>query len=413
MKRIAIYTHAACLQHDTGPDHAECAARLRAVTDTLHRLPGLEWHDAPRAARGQLARVHQDLLLRRILDTCPDELIELDPDTLLSPDSAQAALRAAGAGVAAVDAVIHGEFHAAFCAVRPPGHHASGDTAMGFCLFNNIAIAAAHALERHGLSRVSIIDFDVHHGNGTQAIFEHEPRVQYVSTHQSPLFPGTGAPGECGVGNLFNAPLPRGADSAAFRHIWQQQLLPEIDAFAPELMLISAGFDAHWRDPLAQLRLDSEDFAWLTGASSPPWKAAMTSPHWLSAHRRMCWGCRGRGEFRAYHTALTREGFVVMMNNRKAELIHRNREAFTDGSFTEQVIWRVPQPVVPCLHPYKYRLVYIVDGVRVVGYDNERGKGDHRHFGEKQSAYVFRGVNTLMADFVADITRWNNGYRHS
>jgi len=264
MKRIAIYTHAACLAHDTGPDHAECSERLHAVSDALHTLPGLEWHDAPRAARGHLARVHTDPLLRRILDTAPAESIELDPDTILSPHSAEAALRAAGAGVAAVDAVMHGEVHAAFCAVRPPGHHATAETAMGFCLINNIAVAAAHALERHGLSRISIIDFDVHHGNGTQAIFEDESRVQYLSTHQSPLFPGSGARDECGIGNLYNHPLPPGADSAAFRHIWQTQLLPAIDTFAPELMLLSAGFDAHWRDPLAQLRLESEDFAWLT-----------------------------------------------------------------------------------------------------------------------------------------------------
>jgi len=264
MKRIAIYTHTACLAHDTGPEHVECAARLRAVTEALHTLAGLEWHQAPRATRGQLARVHTGPLLRRIVDTCPEESIDLDPDTVLSPHSAEAALRAAGAGVAAVDAVIHGEVHAAFCAVRPPGHHASGGVAMGFCLLNNIAIAAAHALERHGLSRVSIIDFDVHHGNGTQAIFENEPRVQYLSTHQYPLFPGTGGRDACGMGQIFNAPLPSGADSDAFQRTWQQQLLPEIDAFAPELMLISAGFDAHWRDPLAQLRLDVDDFDWLT-----------------------------------------------------------------------------------------------------------------------------------------------------
>jgi len=264
MKRIAIYTHAACLAHDTGLEHAECAQRLHAVTDALHTLPGLEWHDAPRASRGHLARVHTDRLLRRILDTQPDEPLELDPDTILSPHSAEAALRAAGAGVAAVDAVMHGEVHAAFCAVRPPGHHATADTAMGFCLINNIAIATAHALERHGLSKVSIIDFDVHHGNGTQAIFAEEPRVQYLSTHQSPLFPGTGGRDECGIGNIYNQPLPRGTDSDAFRRVWQQQLLPEIDAFAPELLLISAGFDAHWRDPLAQLRLDTGDFVWLT-----------------------------------------------------------------------------------------------------------------------------------------------------
>jgi len=266
MKRIAIYTHAACLNHETGPDHAECARRLHAVTDALHTLPGLEWHtEVPRASRGHLARVHTEPLLRRILETGPDKPIDLDPDTILSPHSAEAALRAAGAGVVAVDAVMGGEIHAAFCAVRPPGHHASADTAMGFCLFNNVAIATSHALERHGLSRISIVDFDVHHGNGTQAIFEDEPRVQYLSTHQAPLFPGTGGRDERGVGNVFNEPLPRGANSDDFRRIWRQQLLPEIDVFAPELILVSAGFDAHWRDPLAQLRLDVEDFAWLTG----------------------------------------------------------------------------------------------------------------------------------------------------
>jgi len=264
MKRIAIYTHTACLAHDTGRGHVECSARLEAVTAALRTLPALEWHDAPRATRGQLARVHSDLLLRRILDTSPMDLIALDADTILSPHSAEAALRAAGAGIAAVDAVMHGEVHAAFCAVRPPGHHASGDTAMGFCLFNNIAIAAAHALERYGLSKVSIVDFDVHHGNGTQAIFACEPRVQYLSSHQAALFPGTGNRDEHGVGNIVNQPLPPGADGTAFRDAWRQTLLPAIDAFAPELVLISAGFDAHWRDPLGGLRLGGEDFGWLT-----------------------------------------------------------------------------------------------------------------------------------------------------
>jgi len=266
MKRVAVYTHSACLAHDTGPGHVECAARLRAVTDALRTVPGLEWHDAPRAARGQLARVHSDLLLRRVLDTRPDDdaPIALDADTVLSIHSHEAALRAAGAGVAAVDAVVGGEVHAAFCAVRPPGHHATGDTAMGFCLINNIAVAAAHALERHGLSRVAIIDFDVHHGNGTQDIFAHEARVQYLSTHQSPLFPETGARHERGIGNLINRPLPPGAESQAFRAAWHTELLPEIDAFAPQLLLVSAGFDAHWRDPLAQLRIDADDIAWLT-----------------------------------------------------------------------------------------------------------------------------------------------------
>jgi len=150
--------------------------------------------------------------------------------------------------------------------VRPPGHHATSDTAMGFCLFNNLAVAAAQALSKHGLERVAIADFDVHHGNGSQAIFEAEPRVQFLSSHQLPLYPDTGRANERGVGNILNVPLPPGAGSAQFRAAWGEQLLPALDAFRPQLLLVSAGFDAHWRDPLAQLQLDADDFAWLTAA---------------------------------------------------------------------------------------------------------------------------------------------------
>ena len=263
-RRASIYTHSACLAHDTGPDHAERPQRLGAVVEALRdAFPAAEWLEAPRATRGQLARVHHDDLIDRVLHA-PASRVMLDADTVLSPASPEAALRAAGAGVAATDAVLHGEIDVAFCAVRPPGHHATRDIAMGFCLFDNIAVAAAHALDRHGLSRVSIVDFDVHHGNGTQAIFEHEPRVQYLSSHQMPLYPGTGAEDERGIGNVFNAGLPTGTGSDGFRAAWTGRLLPEIDAFAPELLFISAGFDAHWRDPLAQLQLDAADFAWLT-----------------------------------------------------------------------------------------------------------------------------------------------------
>ena len=263
--RAALYTHPACLAHDTGPGHSERPARLEAVVDALRAaFPAAEWIDAPRASRGQLARVHDADLIDRVLHA-PATRVMLDPDTALSPGSPEAALRAAGAGVAATDAVLKGEIDAAFCAVRPPGHHATADAAMGFCLFDNAAVAAAHALDRHGLSRVSIIDFDVHHGNGTQAIFAAEPRVQYLSSHQMPLYPGTGAADERGVGNLFNAPLPPGAGSHPFRETWASRLLPEIDAFTPQLLLVSAGFDAHWRDPLAQMQLDADDYAWLTG----------------------------------------------------------------------------------------------------------------------------------------------------
>ena len=264
---LAVYTHPACLDHDTGPGHAEHPGRLSAVTGALRDAYGeaLQWHEAPRAHRGALLRVHAPSLLDAVLETHPAQRVLLDPDTVLSPTSAEAALRAAGAAVAAVDAVLGGGDKRAFCAVRPPGHHATADTAMGFCLFNNIAVAAAHTLERHGLARVAIVDFDVHHGNGTQAIFERDPRVLYLSSHQSPLYPGSGMADERGVGNIVNTPLPPGTGSTGFRSAWRERLLPALDAFAPQLLLVSAGFDGHWRDPLAQLQLQAHDYAWLTG----------------------------------------------------------------------------------------------------------------------------------------------------
>ena len=267
MARILGYTHPACLEHDTGPGHPECADRLGAVLEALHAaFPQLEWIEAPRATRGQLLRVHDPRLLATVLAPHPPDRLRLDPDTVVSPGSPEAALRAVGAGVAATDAVMHGETDVAFCAVRPPGHHATIDAAMGFCLFDNIAVAAAHALDRFGLARVAIVDFDVHHGNGTQAIFEHDPRVLYLSSHQAPLYPWTGAGNERGAGNIVNALLPAGAGSEAFRHCWQEILLPALDAFAPQLLLVSAGFDGDRRDPMAQLELGPDDFGWLTTA---------------------------------------------------------------------------------------------------------------------------------------------------
>lgn len=263
---MLILTHPACLAHDTGPGHAERPQRLEVVIEALRgAFAGLDWREAPRATRGQLLRAHAASLLDTVLETRPAERTMLDPDTMLSPASPEAALRAAGAGIAAVDAVMRGDAKAAFCAVRPPGHHATADTAMGFCLFNSVAVAAAHALDAHGLARVAIADFDVHHGNGTQAIFEADPRVLYLSSHQMPLYPDSGHAHERGAGNIFNAPLPPGAGSRLFRDAWNERLLPAIDAFAPQLLLVSAGFDAHWRDPLAQLQLDAEDYAWITG----------------------------------------------------------------------------------------------------------------------------------------------------
>ncbi|WP_119717400.1 histone deacetylase family protein [Cognatilysobacter tabacisoli] len=262
---MRVYTHPACLDHNPGAQHAERPARLSAVTDALKAAyPRLDWREAPRASRGQLLRVHDDALLALVLDTKVDGPIALDPDTVLAPGSAEAALRAAGAGVAAVDDVMHGDTRRAFCAVRPPGHHATGSCVMGFCLFNSIAVAAAHACDKHGLSRVAVVDFDVHHGNGTQAIFDTDPRVMYASSHQLPLYPDTGYADERGVGNVVNAPLPPRSGGDAFRYAWRDRLLPAIDAFRPQLVFISAGFDAHRLDPLAQLEVEADDFAWLT-----------------------------------------------------------------------------------------------------------------------------------------------------
>ncbi len=263
---MRIYSHPACLAHDTGPAHAERPARLTAVTEALHAAyPDLDWREAPRATRGQLLRAHTPALLKQVLETCPSERVLLDPDTVLSPASAEAGLRAAGAVVAAVDAVLGGHVSRAFCAVRPPGHHATADVAMGFCLFNSIAVGALHALDGHGLERVAIVDFDVHHGNGTQAIFEHDRRVLFAGSHQWPLYPGTGSRDEVGDGNIVNATLSPGAGGAEFREAWLQRLLPAVDAFQPQLLMISAGFDAHRLDPLAHLQLEAGDFAWITG----------------------------------------------------------------------------------------------------------------------------------------------------
>jgi len=265
---LRLYTHSACLQHDPGQGHAERPARLRAVLQALDhdRHAALDRVEAPRATREQLLRVHSGAHVEHILGNAPPEdgTYRLDEDTVMSPGSVEAALRAAGATVAAVDAVLSGAVQRAFCAVRPPGHHATRDQAMGFCLFNNIAVAAAHALAAHGLKRVAIADFDVHHGNGTQAIFEREPRVLFVSSHESPLYPGSGREDERGVGNIVNGTLSPGAGSDEFRALWDGVLLPRLHAFKPQLVLVSAGFDAHRNDPLANIRLGQEDYAWIT-----------------------------------------------------------------------------------------------------------------------------------------------------
>ncbi|HKZ11584.1 MAG TPA: histone deacetylase family protein [Rhodanobacteraceae bacterium] len=264
---MRVYTHPACLEHDPGADHPESPARLRAVLNALDapQFAALQRLEAPRATREQLERVHDAAYVDRIFASAPREgHARLDPDTVMSAGSLDAALRAAGAAVAATDAVLSNETHRAFCAVRPPGHHATHDHAMGFCLFNSVAVAAAHALAVHGLQRVAIVDFDVHHGNGTQDIFQHDARVMYASSHQMPLYPGTGAASEHGDGNVLNAPLAPGAGSVEFRAAWNKILLPELEMFRPQLLLVSAGFDAHARDPLADLKLATDDYAWIT-----------------------------------------------------------------------------------------------------------------------------------------------------
>src|SRR2546421_10637039 len=240
-----LYTHPACLEHDPGPYHPESPERLRAILEALEApdSAGLERRAAPEAAIADLVRVPPRALVERLLAAVPEPGHRgIDADTILSPASGRAALRAAGAVAAAVDAVVAGEADNAFCAVRPPGHHAEPGRAMGFCLFNNIAIGALRAREAHGLARVAVIDFDVHHGNGTQARFANDPSLFYASTHQFPLYPGTGRASETGVGNIVNVPLAPLAGSPQFRLGVSRGIMPALDAFRPEMVLISAGF---------------------------------------------------------------------------------------------------------------------------------------------------------------------------
>jgi acetoin utilization deacetylase AcuC-like enzyme len=263
-----LYTHPSCLEHDPGQYHPETPARLKAVLEGLSapEFAALERREAPQAALDDLIRVHPRRFVERLLAAVPTAgHVGIDADTVMSPQSGEAALRAAGAVAAAVDAVIAGEVDNAFCAVRPPGHHAEPDRAMGFCLFNNVAVGALRARQVHGLARVAVVDFDVHHGNGTQAAFWDDASLFYGSTHQWPLYPGTGSTGETGsANNIVNVPLPPMSGSQAFRLGMTRILLPALDAFAPEMLLISAGFDAHKSDPLAQLLLEEADYTWAT-----------------------------------------------------------------------------------------------------------------------------------------------------
>lgn len=266
----AYITHPDAKTHQTPSGHPEQIARIDAIAAALQapEFAALAHHDAPLAEEAQLLRCHPESYLERIRMAVPAAgIYQLDADTHVSPGSWNAALRAAGGACLGVDLVMSGHATNAFVAMRPPGHHAETATPMGFCLFGTVAIAARHALEMHGLSRVAVVDFDVHHGNGTQDLLWDEARVLFISSHQMPLWPGTGKADERGAhGNVINVPLPPGTDGASFRRIYEETVLPQLDRFTPELLLISAGFDAHLEDPLAQLALTEEDFAWVTGA---------------------------------------------------------------------------------------------------------------------------------------------------
>ena len=264
-----LLSHPACLAHDTGEHHPERPDRLRAILAALQddAFASLERAEAPQATIEQLTRVHPGQIVEAVLGIRPppDELVMIDGDTVMSAGSAEAALRAAGAAVAAVDAVCGGMANNAFAAVRPPGHHATPTVPGGFCLFNNVVIGARHAQATYGIERLAIVDFDVHHGNGTQAVAETDASLFFGSTHQHPFYPGTGSARERGIdGNVVNVPLAAGSGSEEFRTAWADRILPALDSFAPELIIVSAGFDAHRRDPLAQLRLETEDYAWIT-----------------------------------------------------------------------------------------------------------------------------------------------------
>ncbi|NNF50389.1 MAG: histone deacetylase family protein [Woeseiaceae bacterium] len=263
--RTAYITHPACQQHDTGPAHPECASRIYAIEDQFISTglrDALRYVDAPEATAEQLLRVHTPAHLESVSAMIPDSgYARLDPDTIVSPNSLAAAYRAAGAVVAAVDLVATGEMDSAFCAVRPPGHHAESDRAMGFCLFNNIAVGAAHALEAHGIGKVAILDFDVHQGNGTEEIFAGDERVMFCSTFQHPFFPFTPVPPN--NANRVNVTLDATAKSEEFRAAVTEHWIPALERFQPEMIFVSAGFDAHVDDDMSHVSLTDADYRWV------------------------------------------------------------------------------------------------------------------------------------------------------
>lgn len=262
----ALITHSDCLKHRTPDGHPEQIARLSHVLDALEGKT-LEQFEAPLGTEDGVRLAHPQAHIERVRAAEPSEgIVQLDADTWMSPGSYDAAMRGVGGALLGVDLVLAGTVQNAFVATRPPGHHAESERTMGFCLFGTAAIAARHALERHGLNRVAVVDFDVHHGNGTQDLLWSEPRARFVSSHQFPLWPGTGKPDERGAhDNVLNVPLDPASDGGAMRQAYEETVFPALEEFSPELLILSAGFDAHQDDPLAELRWTEEDFTWLTG----------------------------------------------------------------------------------------------------------------------------------------------------
>lgn len=263
---VALISHAECQLHNMGPTHPESPARLQAIHDQLI-TSGLDWimrhYEAPMASREQLLRVHSEHYIQSIYDASPAHgYVQIGDDAIMNPHTLSAALHAAGAVILGVDLVMRNEIDDVFCAVRPPGHHAGPDHAMGFCFFNNIAVAAAHALDVYKLDRIAIIDFDVHHGNGTEAMFKDNEQILLCSSFQHPFYPHTGA--DTVSEHILNLPLAAGSDGNVFREAIQQHWLPALHQFKPQLILCSAGFDAHYEDEMASLKLNESDYGWIT-----------------------------------------------------------------------------------------------------------------------------------------------------
>ena len=271
MENIRVYSHSACLSKENGEGHPERKERLESILDSIQRIDdiSIDLKEAPKAQNKDINLVHPQSYLEEIFEMIPSQGlvgVEKEPyaDTLLCPDSKEAILRACGSGISASKDLMDGSSKRVFCAVRPPGHHAETNRVNGFCFLNNAAVAARYLQSNYDIKKIAIIDFDVHHGNGTQEIFYNDNSVLYGSIHQHPLFPGTGLESEIGAGNIFNAPIEAGTSSEEFLRVFNEKILVNVDRFEPEVIIISAGFDAHKRDPLATINLDSEDYFTMT-----------------------------------------------------------------------------------------------------------------------------------------------------